>query len=175
MAPGGAAGFGRIGSPARDGFPDLPPTNAPGYLAHDCASVYGAIAAVAAVLDAERRGEPAGQLVDISVQEAALAGTNPWSIALHSYSKLNPLLSPEGKRSAEGAYWVLPAADGWVRAVIGSPRQWNGFVELMRSPEALLEDVWNSHSSGCRTPMSYACLPPGCSPTARGRSCSTRR
>lgn len=126
------------------GFPDLPPTNAPGYLAHDCASVYGAIAAVAAVLDAERRDEPAGQFVDISVQEAALAGTNPWSIALHSYSKLNPLLSPEGKRSAEGAYWVLPAADGWVRAVIGSPRQWNGFVELMHSPDALLEDVWNS-------------------------------
>ncbi len=126
------------------GFPDLPPTNAPGFLAHDCASVYGAIAAVAGVLDAERHGERSGQSVDISVQEAALAGTGPWSIALHTYSKLNPLLSPEGKRNAEGAYWVLPAGDGWVRSVIGSPRQWNGFVELMGSPEALQEDVWNS-------------------------------
>ncbi len=126
------------------GFPDLPPTNAPGYLAHDCASVYGAIAAVAAALDAERHGEGSGQSVDISVQEAALAGTGPWSIALQSYSKLNPLLSPEGKRNAEGAYWVLPAGDGWVRSVIGSPRQWKGFVELMGSPESLLEDVWDS-------------------------------
>jgi crotonobetainyl-CoA:carnitine CoA-transferase CaiB-like acyl-CoA transferase len=126
------------------GFPQLPPCNAPGYLAHDCASVYGAIAAVAAVLDGERQDGPAGQLVDISVQEAALAGTNPWSIALHSYSKINPLLSPEGKRNAEGAYWVLPAGDGWVRAVIGTPRQWDGFVELMRSPEAFEDDVWAS-------------------------------
>ncbi len=126
------------------GFPDLPPCNAPGYLAHDCASVYGAIAAVAAVLDAERQGQPWGQAVDISVQEAALAGTNPWSIALHSYTKINPLLSPEGKRNAEGAYWVLPAADGWVRAVIGTPRQWDGFVALMRSPEAFEDDVWKS-------------------------------
>jgi crotonobetainyl-CoA:carnitine CoA-transferase CaiB-like acyl-CoA transferase len=126
------------------GFPDLPPCNAPGYLAHDCAAVYGAIAAVAAALDAERHAEPWGQLVDVSVQEAALAGTNPWSIALHSYSKINPLLSPEGKRNAEGAYWVLPAADGWVRAVIGTPRQWDGFVTLMRSPEAFEDDVWKS-------------------------------
>ncbi len=126
------------------GFPDLPPCNAPGYLAHDCAAVYGAIAAVAAVLDGERQAQPAGQVVDISVQEAALAGTNPWSIALHSYSKLNPLLSPEGKRNAEGAYWVLPAGDGWVRAVIGTPRQWEGFVTLMRSPEAFEDEVWQS-------------------------------
>jgi crotonobetainyl-CoA:carnitine CoA-transferase CaiB-like acyl-CoA transferase len=124
------------------GFPDLPPCNAPGYLAHDCASVYGAIAAVAAALDAERQGRPWGQLADISVQEAALAGTNPWSIALASYSKINPLLSPEGKRNAEGAYWVLPAGDGWVRAVIGTPRQWDGFVTLMRSPDAFEDDVW---------------------------------
>lgn len=125
------------------GFPQLAPCAAPGYLAHDCASVYGAIAAVAAVLDGERLDGPPGQLVDISVQESALAGTNPWSIALQSYSKLNPLLSPEGKRNAEGAYWVLPAADGWVRAVIGTPRQWNGFVQLMRSPEAFEDDVWS--------------------------------
>ena len=127
------------------GFPGLPPVNAPGYLAHDCASVYGAIAAVAGALDAERQDGPsAGQLADISVQEAALAGTTPWSIALQTYSKFNPLMSPEGKRSAEGAYWVLPAGDGWVRAVIGSPRQWKGFVELMHSPDSLLEDVWSS-------------------------------
>ncbi len=126
------------------GFPQLPPCNAPGYLAHDCASVYGAIAAVAAALDGERQEGPAGQLVDISVQEAALAGTNPWSIALASYTKINKLLSPEGKRNAEGAYWVLPAADGWVRAVIGTPRQWSGFVELMGSPEAFEDEVWAS-------------------------------
>jgi crotonobetainyl-CoA:carnitine CoA-transferase CaiB-like acyl-CoA transferase len=126
------------------GFPQLPPCNAPGFLGHDCASVYGAIGAVAAVLDGERKGGARGQLIDISVQEAALAGTNPWSIALRSYSKINKMLSPEGKRNAEGAYWVLPAGDGWVRAVIGTPRQWDGFVKLMRSPDAFEDEVWQS-------------------------------
>ena len=37
------------------GIRELPPCNAPGYLAHDCASVYGALGAVAALMDRERR------------------------------------------------------------------------------------------------------------------------
>ena len=78
----GARGVGRADA---SGFPELPPCNAPGYLAHDCASVYGAIGAVAAVLDRERRADGAGQLVEVSVQEAALAGTTPWSIAVQDY------------------------------------------------------------------------------------------
>jgi crotonobetainyl-CoA:carnitine CoA-transferase CaiB-like acyl-CoA transferase len=126
------------------GFPDMPPCNAPGFLAHDCASVYGAVGAVAAVLDRERRADGAGQLVEVSVQEAALAGTTPWSIAMQDYVRLNPQLPVQGKRNAEGAYWVLPARDGWVRVVIGSPRQWNGFVALMRHPDALMADEWQN-------------------------------
>jgi crotonobetainyl-CoA:carnitine CoA-transferase CaiB-like acyl-CoA transferase len=38
------------------GFPDRPPCWMPGYLAHDCASVYGAVGAVAAVMDRVRAG-----------------------------------------------------------------------------------------------------------------------
>ncbi len=126
------------------GFPELPPCNAPGHLAHDCASVYGAIGAVAAVLDRERRDDGGGQLVEVSVQEAALAGTTPWSIAMEDYLKINPRLPAEGTRNAEGAYWVLPASDGWIRAVIGSQRQWGGFVALLRNPDALLGDEWQN-------------------------------
>ena len=126
------------------GFPQLPPCNAPGYLAHDCASVYGAIGAVAAVLDRERRADGAGQLVEVSVQEAALAGTTPWSIAVQDYLSVNPLLPADGHRNAEGAYWVLPAADGWVRVVVGSPRQWQGFLALLRDPDVLMGEEWNN-------------------------------
>lgn len=126
------------------GFPELPPCNAPGHLAHDCASVYGAIGAVAAALDRERRDDGNGQVVEVSVQEAALAGTTPWSIAMEDYLKINPLLPAAGTRNAEGAYWVLPASDGWIRAVIGSQRQWDGFVALLRSPDALLGDEWQN-------------------------------
>src|SRR3954471_2964962 len=63
------------------GFPRLPPCNGPGHPAHDCASVYGAIGAVAAVVDRARRddghgdhhGRGRGDLVEVSAQEAGLA------------------------------------------------------------------------------------------------------
>ncbi len=126
------------------GFPDLPPCNGPGHPAHDCASVYGAIGAVAAAADRERSDDRTGQLVEVSVQEAALAGLIPWSVAMQDYLSINPLLPADGRRNADGAYWVLPAADGWVRVVVGSPKQWAGFKALMRHPEVFEGDDWNS-------------------------------
>jgi crotonobetainyl-CoA:carnitine CoA-transferase CaiB-like acyl-CoA transferase len=122
------------------GFPDMPPCNAPGYLAHDCASIYGAVGAVAGVLDRARTG--LGQLVEISVQEAALAGITPWSIAWEDYLKVNPLIPAEGTRNADGNYWVLPAADGWIRGIVG-PRHWQGFMELLRHPDGLSSPEWD--------------------------------
>jgi crotonobetainyl-CoA:carnitine CoA-transferase CaiB-like acyl-CoA transferase len=122
------------------GFPDLPPCWLPGHLAHDCASAYGAIGALAALMDRDRHG--LGQLVEVSVQEAALAGTTPWSIALEDYLKINPFLPSKGTRNADGAYWVLPAADGWIRIVIGNGKQWRGFVSLIRDPDALRAPEW---------------------------------
>ncbi|HUP75514.1 MAG TPA: CoA transferase [Acidimicrobiales bacterium] len=124
------------------GFPDRPPCWMPGYLAHDCASVYGAVGALAAVLDRGRSGR--GQRVEVSTQEAALAGTTPWSVAIADYLHINPRLNAKGTRSADGAYWVLPAKDGWVRTVIGTPRQWQGFVELCDSPEAFTDAEWSN-------------------------------
>lgn len=123
------------------GFPDLPPCSAPGHLAHDCASVYGLIGALAGVLDRRRHGR--GQQVEVSVQEAALAGTNVWSLCLEDYTRINPHLPTAGARNAEGNYWVLPASDGWVRTVIGSPQQWEGFVHLLRDDPVLSGDEWN--------------------------------
>ena len=122
------------------GFPDRPPCWLPGHLAHDCASVYGAVGAVAAVMDRARTGR--GQLVEVSVQEAALAGTVPWSVVLQDYLKINPLLPAHGNRNADGNYWVLPAKDGWVRTVIGNSKQWRGFLSLLREPEVLEAPEW---------------------------------
>jgi crotonobetainyl-CoA:carnitine CoA-transferase CaiB-like acyl-CoA transferase len=122
------------------GFPSMAPTGVPGFLAHDCASVHGAIGAIAAVLERSRSG--AGQTVEVSVQEAVLAGTTPWSLCLRDYLRVNPYLPAEGTRNADGSYWVLPAKDGWVRTVIGSQRQWDGFVQLLGRPDALIGDEW---------------------------------
>ncbi|HLM17937.1 MAG TPA: CoA transferase [Acidimicrobiia bacterium] len=126
------------------GFPDLPPCNGPGHLAHDCASVYGAVGAVAGVLDRARRNDHVGQIVEVSAQEAGLAGLIPWSVAIEDYLPINPLLPAEGKRNADGAYWVLPASDGWVRVVVGSPKQWAGFKTLLRNPDVFGADEWRN-------------------------------
>jgi crotonobetainyl-CoA:carnitine CoA-transferase CaiB-like acyl-CoA transferase len=123
------------------GFPALPPCSVPGYLAHDCGSVHGALGAIAAVMQRARDGM--GQLVEVSAQEAALGGLIPWSIPIADYVHINPMFPVEGRRNAEGVYWVLPAKDGWVRTVIGSARQWDGFVSLLGSPDALTGPEWN--------------------------------
>ena len=126
------------------GFPQLPPCNGPGDLAHDCASVYGAVGAVAAVLDRARDDDGRGQVVEVSAQEAGLAGLIPWSVAMQDYLSVNPLLPADGKRNADGAYWVLPASDGWVRIVVGSPKQWAGFKSLMRNAEVFEAEEWRN-------------------------------
>ena len=123
------------------GFPDRAPCWFPGYLGPDCASVYGFVGAVAAMFDRARHGR--GQLVEVSVQEATLAGTNPWSVAISDYLKINPFLPAEGRRNADGYYWVLPARDGWVRTVIGNDKQWRGFVRLLGEPEVLMAPEWS--------------------------------
>jgi crotonobetainyl-CoA:carnitine CoA-transferase CaiB-like acyl-CoA transferase len=122
------------------GFRDLPPCWFPGYLGPDCASVYGLIGAVAALADRRRHGR--GQTVEVSVQEATLAGTNPWSVAMKDYLRVVPYLPAEGRRNADGFYLVLPAADGWVRFVVGNDKQWRGAVALAGDPEALSGPEW---------------------------------
>jgi crotonobetainyl-CoA:carnitine CoA-transferase CaiB-like acyl-CoA transferase len=133
-------GLAASGTLHASGFPDRPPCWLPGHLAHDCASIYAAIGAVAAVMDRERTGM--GQLVEVSVQEAALAGTVPWSVVLQDYLKINPLLPAAGNRNADGTYWVMPAKDGWVRTVIGNAKQWRGFLALLGEPEVLEAPEW---------------------------------
>ncbi len=124
------------------GFPHLPPTALPGYTAHDCGSVHGALGAVAAILDRERTG--LGQRVEVSVQEAALAGLVPWSMTIPDYLRINPLLPVEGTRAAEGRYLVFPAADGHVRVVIGTGRDWDNLVRLLGRPEELSGPEWKN-------------------------------
>ncbi|HWE55099.1 MAG TPA: CoA transferase [Acidimicrobiales bacterium] len=122
------------------GFRELAPCWFPGYLGPDTAAVHGFIGAIAALADRRRHGR--GQTVEVSVQEATLAGTNPWSVAMNDYLKINPFLPAEGKRNADGFYFVLPAADGWVRFVIGNDKQWMGAMHLGRDPEVLMEPEW---------------------------------
>ena len=132
--------FAASGALHASGFPDRPPCWLPGYAAHDCASAFAVAGALAAVLERARHGE--GQTVEVSVQEAAMNGLHPWSIMLADYARLYPMLPVTPPRNADGAYYVLPTADGWVRVLPGSPRQWHAYVKLLGSPEALEGPQW---------------------------------
>jgi crotonobetainyl-CoA:carnitine CoA-transferase CaiB-like acyl-CoA transferase len=123
------------------GFPDRPPCWVPGYLAHDCAAVYAAVGALAAVMDRARHG--AGQTVEVSVQEAALNCLNPWSIPLADHARHHAAVNPCPGRNADGAYMVLETADGYVRVLPGTPRHWHAFWTLLGEPEALGGTEWH--------------------------------
>jgi crotonobetainyl-CoA:carnitine CoA-transferase CaiB-like acyl-CoA transferase len=124
------------------GFRDLPPCWLPGYAAHDCASAFALAGALAAVLDRARHGQ--GQTVEVSVQEAGMSGLNPWPITLADYARQYPMLPVVSLRNADGAYYVLPTADGYVRVLPGSPRQWRAYVALLGDPEALQGEHWEN-------------------------------
>jgi len=122
------------------GFSDRPPCSLPGYLAHDCASIFALCGALAALADRAQSG--AGQTVEVSVQEAALVGLNPWSIPLADYNRHYPPLPTLTRRNADGPYMVLKARDGYLRALPGNPSHWRRFVEWLGSPEALSGPEW---------------------------------
>ncbi len=132
--------FAASGALFASGFPDRPPCAAPGYLAHDCAAVFAACGAVAALLDRARHG--GGQTIEVSVQEAAMNALHPWAIPVADYARRYPMLPVTPPRNADGVYWVLPVADGWVRALPGSPRQWRAFLALLGDPDALAGPEW---------------------------------
>lgn len=126
------------------------PTALPGFLAHDCASVHGAMAAVAALMDRRRSG--LGQQVETSAQEAGLCGTNPWSVAIPAYLSVNPALPVEGRRNAEGLYLVAPCRDGHVRMVFGSEAHWQAFVTLCGNPEEFAGGEWDDRIFRMKNP-----------------------
>ncbi|MET0151601.1 MAG: CoA transferase [Candidatus Binatia bacterium] len=124
------------------GLAELPPCNAPGHLAHDCASIYAVAGALAALADRARSG--VGQTVEVSVQEAALAGLNPWSIPLADYARRYPPLPVLIPRNGDGPYTVLRARDGYLRVLPATPRHWRAFWEWLGKPEALAGPEWET-------------------------------
>jgi crotonobetainyl-CoA:carnitine CoA-transferase CaiB-like acyl-CoA transferase len=133
--------FAASGALHASGFPDRPPCWLPGHVAHDCAAVFAVAGAIAAILGRSRHG--GGQTVEVSVQEAALSALHPWSIPVGDYARHYPMLPTAPPRNADGAYHVLPTADGFVRVLPGSPRQWRAFVRLLGDPPALEGEHWD--------------------------------
>jgi len=133
--------FAASGALYASGFPDRPPCALPGFAAHDCASVFAVMGVLAALLDRARHGQ--GQTVEVSVQEAAISGFNPWQIPLADYHRLYPMLPAAPPRNADGNYLVLPAADGHVRILPAGQHHWQGFVDLIGRADAFAAPEWD--------------------------------
>jgi crotonobetainyl-CoA:carnitine CoA-transferase CaiB-like acyl-CoA transferase len=134
--------FAASGALHASGFPDLPPCWLPGFIAHDCASVFGVAGALIAML--ARAADGAGQTIEISVQEAGLNGLYPWAVPTADYTRLYPILPASPQRNADGSYLVVPTVDGHVRVLPATPNQWKSAVEMMGKPEALSGPEWES-------------------------------
>ncbi|HSP99034.1 MAG TPA: CoA transferase [Candidatus Dormibacteraeota bacterium] len=122
------------------GFPEQPPCTLPGFAAHDCAAVFGVAGALIAALDRARHGR--GQTVEVSAQEAAISGFNPWAIPLADYNRLYSFLPTAPPRAADGNYLVLPVADGYVRILPAGRRHWHGLVALLDRADAFTAPEW---------------------------------
>jgi crotonobetainyl-CoA:carnitine CoA-transferase CaiB-like acyl-CoA transferase len=118
----------------RSGTIDKPPLLPPGLLAYDVAGISAAFATLAAL----RQKRP--QLVDVSVMESLLQITD-WSLAgfpIQGTTENDPMRNGSGP-----VYSLYPCADGYVRVIVLSPRQWRAMKEWLGNPPELEGDELN--------------------------------
>lgn len=132
-------GFAHLG-----GYPDAAPQAAYGEQAYHAGSVFGAVAAMAALLRAEMTGE--GEFIDVSMQESIV-------LALENAAQFYDLEGVERPRAAGHRVIAgqLPCADGYVYVMAGGvsgAKSWGNVVNWLRSENApgsedLLDTRWD--------------------------------
>ncbi len=119
----------------RSGVPGKPPLLPPGALASDIAGTTAAFATVAALWDRAKTGR--GQHLDVSVMEAA-AQTTDWALPNFSAAKGGAYF--ELRSGNAPLYTMYRCADGYVRLIIVSPRQWRAMRAWLGEPPVLQAD-----------------------------------
>lgn len=128
-------GFAASGGMASSGWPHQPPCNAPSWLALDGAGVYAA--AMAAVGHFSVQGGAERIRYEIPYEEAAVAAVTPWTRILHSHDTHLVGQGTQAARLGPNGFPIYETADGYVRCLAGTPKQWRAFVALLGSPEEL--------------------------------------
>ncbi len=113
-----------------EGGPILPPGN----IADDTASFTTAFGILCALWQRENTG--AGQVIDASVNEC-VAQITDWSLSNWSRSADAGEPSSERRAGPGVVYTIIPCADGFVRLIVLSPRQWHAIRAWMGEPEYL--------------------------------------
>ena len=131
--------FAMSGAMIVNGTPDRAPVNMPGSAARDCAAIYAMCGVMLALYARYLNNE--GQYVEVSAQEAALAGLFSWSIPGYSYRSAAGRIPFAGPRMMPrtGSLAIVPCKDGYVHWLATSPRQFAALYELLGNPPELVE------------------------------------
>lgn len=127
-------GFAMGGMMYRAGAAERPPVVAPGALAYDAAGITAGFAIVMAFYQRLRSGR--GQHLDVSVMES-VANLADWS--LPSFSQAGGF---QRRAGAGLVYPIYPCADGHVRMVILSKREWRAVRAWLGEPDVVKDEVW---------------------------------
>ena len=122
------------------GLPEREPLMPPGNISGDVAGLVGAFAVICALV--QRLGHGAGQLIDLSSNEAAAQITD-WSLSNSSKSMIVGLEPVEIRAGPGPVYTILAAADGFVRLVVLSPRQWHAIRAWLGEPDYLQDPEYD--------------------------------
>ena len=122
------------------GLPEREPLMPPGAISSDTAGLMASFAAVCALI--QRLDHGAGQLLDVSANEATAQITD-WSIP-NASSTIASGADPVELRAGPGpVYTILGAADGFVRLVVLSPRQWHAIRAWLGEPDYLQDPEYD--------------------------------
>ncbi len=113
-----------------EGGPILPPGN----IADDTASFTTAFGILCALWQLRNTG--AGQVIDASVNEC-VAQITDWSLSNWSRSADAGEPHSEQRAGPGVVYTIIPCADGFVRLIVLSPRQWHAIRSWLGEPDYL--------------------------------------
>ena len=122
------------------GLPEREPLMPPGNISGDVAGLIAAFAIICALI--QRCGHGAGQLIDVSANESAAQITD-WSLSNSSKSMVAGVEPMEVRAGPGPVYTILAAADGFVRLVVLSPRQWHAIRAWMGEPDYLQDPEYD--------------------------------
>ena len=121
------------GSIAARGAPDLPPVQAGARTSEWGAGLYGAAAALAAVLGVQRGAD--GVVIDASWMEAMMIATNLFADPLWSLMKALMGVEPSGAPRSVETPSIYPSADGWIGFNTNGPQHAEAFLHLIERPD----------------------------------------
>ena len=122
------------------GLPEREPLMPPGNISGDVAGLVAAFAIICALI--QRLDHGAGQLIDVSANEAAAQITD-WSLSNSSKSMVAGVEPMEVRAGPGPVYTILAAADGFVRLVVLSPRQWHAIRAWLGEPDYLQDPEYD--------------------------------